>query len=193
MLGTDWARIGGIAAICVAAFTGLTVVLQYLSNRHDRTITGYRRPFRIRSASSAMFLMVPIVVTPAEVASDAWRHHRMILVHIYNHSDSQQFFGMEPACRVVWPRGPRPRPSVVRAAYALPAHSGAVMAVVLTNGGGDWPTTKCWLWLRIVSSSAFHQRRLIRGALIDYDPRWSPQERSPGLPPIPVPPANKGP
>lgn len=183
--GTDWARIGGIAAITVAVFTGITAVIAALAYRHGRTVAGQRWPLRIRNASASRFLMNPIVVSPAQVDSGEWDQHRMVLVHIYNHSDSEQYFGVLDKCRVVWPRRPKPRAHVMHAGYGLPPHGGGVMAVVLGNGGGEWPKSKCWVWLRLVTSSGFRQRRLVRGTLIDYDARWSPLERSPGLPPIP--------
>ena len=137
MLATvDWAAIGGIAAVVVALFTGLTALITYLQHRHELAVTGWRNPIRIRRPSrlSGVKLAIPRTLETAPVPEEESEAHRELALQIFNRSAVPQVVMFDKRkTRVRFPR--RVRAQLVTTGFEVSPHSGGIVFLVMK---GEW-------------------------------------------------------
>ena len=80
---------------------------------------------------------------PAYVPKDTESEYRLGYVHIFNHSDSDQFLAInDRKTRIVWPRMKHCRFAAISQGVFLPPHSGGSVPIVFRSSTGRWPDDK---------------------------------------------------
>jgi hypothetical protein len=184
---STWTLVG---VSLTALFTGILAWIGILSLRHSRDVSGRRKPIVIGRADVTDSVLHPgtSLADSASAYSDPLGH-RVVLVHLYNHSDSEQIIYFNHGT-IWWPRI-RPKPTVAHQSITLPAHRGGSMALVLA--GASWPDgsertervpriyeTKYWGSIRGRTASLQRVRYRGRLPLADFDPMWL-ERRLPGV------------
>ncbi len=147
MLGTAASRtdlLTALGALATAIFTLGLLVLSIIVYRHTRDLSGRRKPVVMAKTRDGQFMyLVRTKSKPAYVPKDTESEYRLGYVHIFNHSDSDQFLAInDRKTRIVWPRMKHCRFAAISQGVFLPPHSGGSVPIVFRSSTGRWPDDK---------------------------------------------------
>jgi hypothetical protein len=129
-----------IGAVLTALITGGILVLSLIAYKHSRTLAGRRKPIVTARTTDTQFMYAWTTKSlPAYVDKDHKDEARLGYVHMFNHSDSDQFISFRKRTRIVWPRLHGVKLVAVAQGVFLPAHEGGSVPIVLQSNTGQWP------------------------------------------------------
>lgn len=158
-----------VAAVTAAVFTGVLVVIGWLTYRQVRTLAAHRNPIKIGRPQTYGERYRPKSGVPLAVRT----HLRNIAVYMFNHSDVEQKVRIDSGrSRIVWPRLTGTRISVAGRGFSIGPHEGGNLLLEVASSTGQWPADvprpdeanapryerRYWLRLRGVTTSGHRIR-----------------------------------
>lgn len=144
MLGDTTQVLTAVGALATAIITGAILVLGIVTYRHNRDLSGRRRPV-IAKRPLPDQLIYSGVTTPDiayEVgiyATEDWDHYRIGHVFLFNHSDATQVIVFTAKrSRIIWPRSGAKLRAVTQTLQLEP-HIGGLVPIVFRSSTGEWP------------------------------------------------------
>ena len=171
-----------IATICVAAFTGTTMVIAGLAYHHGKALTGWSNPIRKKVARS----LDTVEYHPELLLREPRPFERSAAIFLFNHADVEQTLRLDTdRSRVIWPRVKKVRIGLATRGFLVESHKGGMVFIDIFSSTGAWPKGErhkkaplwwrghYWLWLISSTTSGHRGKRLIRLA-VKYDDSPTP-------------------